>query len=390
MSLLYLSVIQASLFLTYRTSLFCYPIADVSERYKIAAPVGIYNLGNTCFKSAILQCLVHCKPLQEYFLKDTGHHHKSCIAYRRRLQGKKKKGNAAAIPGLPKGGAVDSVCLACEMDSLFLGYYGSSIGKDVVAALEEASHTSQGRDNMEEIPLFDELERGDPLVLSNLLTSAWKSGGMKNLAGYEQRDAHEFLNSFLDMMGKHSRQYRERVHAFVNSICDNNSVLSDSQTGNGTSCCAALHAAVVLTTIVLTEFSFHADIIKELFEGTLRSVLVCEKCGGKRMLHEAFMNISLTLSDEVERRQSQGVGGNEISVETCLEHFILAEKLGDPVHCPSCATKTPTKKQHTFSKLPKVLCLHLKRFDAAKNRKINEFVSFPARDLNMGTLLSHW
>jgi ubiquitin C-terminal hydrolase len=108
------------------------------------------------------------------------------------------------------------------------------------------------------------------------------------------------------------------------------------------------------------------------------------------MLHEPFMNISLTLSEEVERRQTQGVGGNEISVETCLEHFILAEKLGDPVQCPSCAKKTPTKKQHTFSKLPKVLCLHLKRFDAAKNRKIDEFVSFPARGLNMGTLLSHW
>ena len=163
------------------------------------------------------------------------------------------------------------------------------------------------------------------------------------------------------------------------------------------------------------------DIIKELFEGTLRSVLLCEECGGKRMLVEPFMNISLTLSDEVERRapmtSSAGISGagggaglgitpgtvssspttrrssaalHPLSVQTCLEHFILPEVLSDPVQCPNCKKKTSTKKQHTFSKLPKILCLHLKRFDAAKNRKIDEYVSFPAKGLNMGPFLSHW
>jgi ubiquitin C-terminal hydrolase len=213
--------------------------SEESERYKIRAPVGIYNLGNTCFKSAVLQCLVHCEPLQRYFLRDTGHHNKSCLTYRRKLQGKKKKNGAVVVPELPKNGAIDSVCLACEMDSLFLSYYGSTIGKDVAAAIEEACNHSQGREAMEEIALFDETESGDPLVISNLLTSAWKSVGMKNLAGYEQHDAHEFLNSFLDMMGKHSRQYRERAHAFVNTVCDNNSVLPES---NGMWCVKRLIA----------------------------------------------------------------------------------------------------------------------------------------------------
>jgi ubiquitin C-terminal hydrolase len=103
------------------------------------------------------------------------------------------------------------------------------------------------------------------------------------------------------------------------------------------------------------------------------------------------VNISLSLSEEVERMQrGKGFRVFDISVETCLEHFVLPEKLGDLVHCSSCAKKTETKKQHTFAKLPKVLCLHLKRFDAARNRKIENFVSFPARGLNMGSLLSHW
>jgi len=78
-----------------------------------------------------------------------------------------------------------------------------------------------------------------------------------------------------------------------------------------------------------------------------------------------------------------------LSVERCLRHFTLPESLTDPVDCPSCGKKTPTKKQHVVSKLPKVLCLHLKRFDAAQNRKIEDYVSFPAK-LNMGPFLPHW
>jgi len=105
------------------------------------------------------------------------------------------------------------------------------------------------------------------------------------------------------------------------------------------------------------------------------------------------MNISLTLSEEVERleRESNSGGdGAKLSVQTCLDHYVLPERLTDPVECPNCAKRTSTKTQHTFSKLPKILCLHLKRFDAARNKKIEESVSFPARGLNMGPMLSHW
>jgi hypothetical protein len=49
--------------------------------------------------------------------------------------------------------------------------------------------------------------QGDPLIPSALLTAAWKSGRMDHLAGYEQRDAHEFLQAFLDIMGKHESQH---------------------------------------------------------------------------------------------------------------------------------------------------------------------------------------
>lgn len=149
-------------------------------------------------------------------------------------------------------------------------------------------------------------------------------------------------------------------------------------------------------------FVFLADVAKYLFEGVLRSVLICGECGCKRSLSEPFLNISLPLAKEMERsvptEDRAGTAGGKrlsanklnISVQQCLKHFTAPESLGDPVHCPSCRKKTPTKKQHTFAKLPRVLCLHLKRFDAANNKKIDDFVSFPAYGLDMGQHLPHW
>eukprot|EP00957_Ditylum_brightwellii_P162760 12394099-Ditylum_brightwellii.AAC.1 len=47
-------------------------------------------------------------------------------------------------------------------------------------------------------------------------------------------------------------------------------------------------------------------------------------------------------------------------IEVCLKHFTCPQALTDQVHCPSCDMKYPTRKQNTFAKLPKILCLHLK------------------------------
>jgi ubiquitin carboxyl-terminal hydrolase 22/27/51 len=105
------------------------------------------------------------------------------------------------------------------------------------------------------------------------------------------------------------------------------------------------------------------------------------------------MSISLPLSKDgypnVEQ-SAHGVACEALNVETCLRHFTAPEMLTDPVMCPNCDKKTSTKKQHVVSKLPKVLCLHLKRFNAATNKKIEDFVSFPCRGLNMGPFLPQW
>lgn len=362
--------------------------------------------------TCILQCLIHCVPLQKHFLRDVGHHHKSCEIIRGVLVRNDatvsttgSQSTSSKVAG--KDQKKLTICLACEMDKLFLQYQGSSIGRDVKRAVCQGLHPDDYYENSLSAANSSNSARGksgdtdgagyatvqgDPLVTTKLLAAAWKSSGMDHLAGYEQGDAHEFLQAFLDTIGKHEGECRKLIRFMQRMALPANarnvSLSSSGKHENGTfQCCKHCFLVKRFSYFLCTLFGI-VDIIKQLFEGTLRSVSICEECGSKRPMPESFLNVSLPL----EERTASGVRGNKVpmSLERCLQQFTLPEALADPVHCPSCQRKTPTKKQHTFAKLPKILCLHLKRFDAAKNRKIDDFVSFPARGLEMGKLLPHW
>lgn len=211
-------------------------------------PVGMYNLGNTCFMSCILQCLIHCVPLQQHFLRDVGHHHKSCelvrSAYRQNdSTGSGQSTSTKATNEFDKS----NICLACEMDKLFLQYFGSSIGQDVTRAVCQAP---QPLDRFENPSLSmvsgtkyggndgtrTACVQGEPLVTTKLLAAAWKSGGMDHLAGYEQGDAHEFLQAFLDTVGKHAGEYRKLLRfmqrmALPSTVAPGINATSSQETG---------------------------------------------------------------------------------------------------------------------------------------------------------------
>ena len=101
--------------------------------------------------------------------------------------------------------------------------------------------TSEGNSSKGEADL-----QGKPLVTTSILAAAWKTSGMDHLAGYEQRDAPEFLHAFLDTVGKHSGEYRKLIQSMRRKAMPSN------------------------TTDEINDYS--ADIIKTLFEGTLCSV----------------------------------------------------------------------------------------------------------------------
>jgi hypothetical protein len=45
---------------------------------------------------------------------------------------------------------------------------------------------------------------------------------MTYLTGYDQHDAHEFLNSFLELLGKHVVKYRKRINDAVIKVHEEN------------------------------------------------------------------------------------------------------------------------------------------------------------------------
>ena len=277
------------------------------QHWKIRAPVGIYNLGNTCFMGCVLQCLIHCDPLQQYFLGDIKHHFGSCqilqatTALTTKIRSydssssnsnsnsinKPMEGEEGRREKVDVGGGVDddndrnkcgitsnkilkhidhdnndninnNLCIACEMDKLLLAYYGSTLGYyDVVGAMEEGCQNVRGsqwkhntmksnttttsittNNNCKAYPnnnnnnnnnsptsaCFSAVDKaGTPVIPSDLLYSIWKCREMSHLAGYEQRDAHEFLSAFLDVLGKTCLSYSNSIKLIRNDSSSSNS-----------------------------------------------------------------------------------------------------------------------------------------------------------------------
>ena len=298
--------------------------------------------------NSMLQCLINCVPLQDTFLKDLTHPYQCCAAL--------------------KGG--ETSCLACEMDKLFLEHFGSSVGIDTIAALEEQIDEVDTNGAVPNDPSPEHC--GHPVIPSNFLAEVWKNLTVRHLARHDQHDAQEFYHAFIDGLDTDVLSYQKTLRSMQHAIkCQSQITCQPPAT--------------------LPQSS-----IKDIFEGSLRSVLICDECGCKRSQTESFLNLCLPLKNdfpsqsEVETRDKMTTRRESSNINACLKHFTDPETLSDPIYCPSCNRKTKTLKQHTFAKLPRVLCLHLKRFDATSNKKISDFVSYPASDLNMGQYLPHW
>lgn len=99
---------------------------------------GIYNMGQTCFMSVILQSLIHNPLIRSFYLSE-GHKSSGCDR---------------------------DACTSCALDDIFTKFF------------EEEKHEGYGA-----VPM---------------LQGCWKGGG--GLAGYSQQDAHEYLGFILNSL----------------------------------------------------------------------------------------------------------------------------------------------------------------------------------------------
>ena len=79
------------------------------------------------------------------------------------------------------------------------------------------------------------------------------------------------------------------------------------------------------------------------------------------------------------------------SLLDCLQKFVDIEELAETEHwiCGNCKTKQRSTKKFSIRRLPKVLCLHIKRFrwSPYSRTKIDTHVAFPLSGLDMSNYL---
>lgn len=328
-------------------------------------PIGVINSGNLCYMTSVLQCLFNLPPVQNYFLRDVRHHTESCLLVRRI--------NQHPIGSSNKENRCNSLCLACEFDKLLLSYHGRCVGNDISKVI--SSRIPEAAPSRE-ISRQDSLsiERGLPLTASDFIVATWKTEEMRHLAGHFQHDAHEFLQALLDKLNEDCKRMEQTIM----------STKKKSNISKFISECKA------------NDDSFEVKTVSSSFQGLLKSVLLCQKCGNKRSQNEPFVNISLPINQKAAHHENnyhesvnRQLAPKRIDIRNCLDHFTEKESLSDPLRCDCCRERTSMFKQQTFSKLPTILCLHLKRFDAVMNKKIDDPISFPPI-LDMGSYLPHW
>jgi len=140
------------------------------------------------------------------------------------------------------------------------------------------------------------------------------------LAGYQQQDAHEYMQFLL------------------NSLHTTNG-------GASTSDCPC--------------------VIHRTFYGRLQSVVTCDKCNNKTITRDPFLDLSLDLRSQNKKKLNGDSKGSEdaavMRLEDCLTRFVGKEKLPAADYtCRKCAAQRDATKQFSVLSLPPVLCIHLK------------------------------
>lgn len=176
------------------------------------------------------------------------------------------------------------------------------------------------------------------------------SATAERFSGYMQNDAHEFLSQCLDQlkedMGKLNKTWKTEISS------------GDDRTGG--KACDDIAATHVYTCPVICNFEFEAQ----------HSIL-CKMCGEKVIKREQFNDLSIDLP---RRKKLSPLR----SIQDSLDLFFRKEDL--EYSCEKCNGKSAVV-MHKFSRLPRVLILHLKRYSfnvaLSLNNKVGQQVIIP-------------
>ncbi|XP_040297196.1 ubiquitin carboxyl-terminal hydrolase 37 isoform X1 [Bufo bufo] len=176
------------------------------------------------------------------------------------------------------------------------------------------------------------------------------SATAERFSGYMQNDAHEFLSQCLD-------QLKEDMAKLNKAWKTEQSSGEDRAGGKTADDIAATH---VYTCPVIFNFEFEAQ-----------HSIICKMCGEKVIKREQFNDLSIDLPRRKKLFPSR-------SIQDSLDLFFRKEDL--EYSCEKCSGKSAIVI-HKFSRLPRVLILHLKRYSfnvaLSLNNKVGQQVTIP-------------
>nr|XP_019610923.1 PREDICTED: ubiquitin carboxyl-terminal hydrolase 3 isoform X1 [Rhinolophus sinicus] len=231
-------------------------------------------------------------------------------------------------------------------------------------------HTrSQGDNNVSLVEEFRKtlcaLWQGSQTAFSpeSLFYVVWKI--MPNFRGYQQQDAHEFMRYLLDHL-------HLELQGGFNGV-SRSAILQENSTLSASNKCCINGASTVVTAI---------------FGGILQNEVNCLICGTESRKFDPFLDLSLDIPSQFRNKRSKNQeNGPVCSLRDCLRSFTDLEELDETelYMCHKCKKKQKSTKKFWIQKLPKVLCLHLKRFHwtAYLRNKVDTYVEFPLRGLDM-------
>ncbi|KAM9855061.1 ubiquitin carboxyl-terminal hydrolase 3 [Aulostomus maculatus] len=198
----------------------------------------------------------------------------------------------------------------------------------------------------------------------SLFYAIWKI--MPSFRGYQQQDAHEFMRYLLDHL---HRELQYGRNGAAHPVSPQDGVRLSTAEGK---CCINGTASVVTSN----------------FGGFLQNEVNCLICGTESRKFDPFLDLSLDIPSQFrQKRAKDQEPGPTCTLRDCLRSFTDLEELDETelYYCHKCRKRQKSTKKFWIQKLPKVLCLHLKRFHwtAFLRNKVDTFVEFPLKGLDM-------
>lgn len=123
------------------------------------------------------------------------------------------------------------------------------------------------------------------------------------------------------------------------------------------------------------------SIMVELFDGLFMSTVQCMVCSKESRTFDSFSNLTLPLPPHK----------SQCTLEDCLKLFTKPEKMAgdDKWFCPKCRQRREASKRIQIWKLPRILVVHLKRFqyEGMWRQKLQTAVNFHMDQVDMSAFV---